>query len=351
MSFLFIKHSFPTSDRPFIGLSLMYKSGGVLVEKAFIQLLANNYNKIVNFSGSSSANGGFSVALQYALNGRLYHGLEHESVVKKLRLPMPLGSVIHGYGNDPILLDKIAAKFICEGNVDESIKQLHENIALLKKYKFSSGYNLNYSAQFLKDEEHARLAKQFFDEMKRNQWFLTRKTDYPITVILTRQEHDPAQLANTIYDYYQALKQHLKSGDQLQMLAQFLTYYSPTFEQKLVDYTLRLKEELEAKNIKVKRNNYPLLGLLALNATDSEKLDYIIALRHEILQHKLFKLYPEIALTAAVSKSLTDQYTEEAITGELPMDWTDLLFYSDIFFVIPKTLIEGVLSADFNIFQ
>lgn len=141
------------------------------MEKSFITLLANNYNKIVNFSGSSSAIASFSLALQYTLNGRVYNGLEHEAVVKKLRLPMPLGSVMHGYGNDPILIDKIAAKCICEDNVEQSIKQLHHNIELLKKYKFSSSYNLNYSAQFVKNEEHARRAKHLFDEMKRHQRF------------------------------------------------------------------------------------------------------------------------------------------------------------------------------------
>lgn len=170
-------------------------------------------------------------------------------------------------------------------------------------------------------------------------------------VILTQKQQDTVQVADTIYRYYQVLNEHLKSGDQLQMLAQILTYYSPVYEQQLVDYTLRLKTELKDKGIDIKRNEYPLLGLLALNATDNEKLTYVVALRNEILAHKLFKRYPEMALLAAVSKSLSDYAAQQVITGEMPIDWTDILLFSDIFFWLPKTFIEGVLSSDFNIFQ
>ena len=324
----------------------------LLVEKAFIDLLDRNYNKVFNFTGSSTMEGGFSVALQYTLNGRTYSGLEHEAVVKKLKMPMPLGSIIHGYGNDPILLDKIAAKLIIDGNVDESISQLHKNIALLKEKGFSNGYNLNYSALFLKDEAHAERAKQFFREMKSNQRFLTRKSDYPITLLLTQQSVDVVQLADTIYEYYQALRQHqFKAGDQLQMLAQFLAFYSPTFEPKMVDYTVQLKKQVSQGSIRVTKNLYPLIGLLALNATDNKKLEEIFALKAAITAHKTFKHFSNLAFSAAVFKTLTDEKVEGAITHEQQLEWWDLVFYSDLFLVLPKALIESVLSVDFNIFQ
>lgn len=345
------KNVFTTSKHSFFAVSLNYDKEAFVVEKAFIDLLANNYNKVFNFTGSSVVAGDLSIALQYTLNGRIYNGLEHESVVKKIRIPMPLSSVMHGYGNDAILLDKIAAKFIIEGNVDDSVQKLHHNLELLKAQKFSNCYSLMYSALFLQDEAHAKRAKIFFDEMKGHQRFLTRKTDYPITLILTQQPHDPKQLADTMYRYYEALRNPLKAGDPLQMLAQFLTFYSPAYEPTLVDYTLSIWQQLKTKNIKVRRDSYPLLGLLALNATNQEKLHDVVALYHDILQHKTFKSYPEMALTAAVLKSLTAQYTEDAMTGEVPPSWLDIGLYSDIFAVIPKTLIEGVLSADFNIFN
>lgn len=321
------------------------------MEQSFIQLLATNYSKIFNFGGNVTPMGGFSIALQYALRGYTYNALQHEAVVKQLKMPQPLGSVMHGYGNDPVLVDKIAARFIIEGNVEQSVKDIHRKINILKAHKFSSGYNLNYSALFLQDEAHAARAKQFFNEMKSNQWFLTRKTDYPIAVILTKQPHDPKQLAETVYKYYEALKVELKSGDQLQMLAQFLTSYSPNFEPKLVEYTLHIKKYLQEQNVKVPRSVYPSLGLLALNATTEETLQYMLALRKEILKDKKFELRPELALMGVVLKSLTDEFTAGALTAEMPLDWVDLMLYSDVLLVLPKTIIEGVLSADFNFFN
>ncbi|MER1998125.1 MAG: DUF4003 family protein, partial [Lysinibacillus sp.] len=269
-----------------------------------------------------------------------------------LRLPTPLGSVLHGYGNDPILLDKIAAKFIIEGHVDESIAQLHKQIQVLKDAGFSSGYNLYYAALFLQDAAHAKRAKLFFDEMKRNQRILTRKSDYPIAVLLTKRGGDPKQLADTIYKYYEALKQHdFKAGDQLQMLAQYLAFYSEHYVAELVDYAVQLKKQIAAKALRVTRNIYPFIGLLALNATTEAKLQEILQTMQQILQQKDFKNMQRLAFSAAVLKSLTERTTEETLAFEQQIDWLDIMFYSDIFLVLPKMLIESIVSLDFNIFQ
>ena len=327
-------------------------NGGVFMDSAFIERLRRNYHAHFNFTGTTSFEGGFSIALQYTLNNRVYSGLQHEKVVKQLRLPTPLGSVMHGYGNDPVLLDKIAAKFIIDGHIDESIAQLHKQIQVLKDAGFSSGYNLYYAALFLQDAAHAKRAKLFFDEMKRNQRILTRKSDYPITVLLTKRDGDVKQLADTVYKYYEALKeQDFKAGDQLQMLAQYLAFYSEHFVTDLVGYAVQLKKQIAAHGLRVTRNIYPFIGLLALNATNEMKLSEVLQTMNHILQQKDFKHMKMLAFSAAVFKSLTEKTTEETLTFEQEVEWFDLMLYSDIFLVLPKMLIESIISLDFNIFQ
>ena len=325
------------------------------MNKGFIDLLHRNYQAVFNFTGGATIESTFSMALQYTLGGRLYSGLEQTAVVKKVTVSTSLRSIMHGYGNDPVLLEKIAAKFVIDGNVDESIEALHKNIDVLKEVGFSGGYDLYLSALFVTDTAHAQRAKQLFDDMKRNQRFLTRKSDYPVVTLLTKQpDNSVPQMAQTIYEYYHSLRKlQFKAGDELQMLAQILTFYGPEFVAEIPHYANQLKIELQQNGITLKRHAYPLLGLLALNATDQAQLLRILTLYNEIIQHTTFKNMQNSALFAAVLKVLAEEglkIAQASPTIQLT-ECMDVLFFSDVFFVVPKLFLENVFSGDFDLFQ
>lgn len=330
-------------------------SGGYKMDNGFINTLNRNYSAIFNFTGGlDSQEAVMSIALQYTMANKMYNGLQQEEMMKKINAGRRFASVVNSYSKERILLEKVAAKIVAQGEVDSAIKELHLKQELLVANGFKNDYYCLLAASYLQDELHAQRAITFYEEMKKQQRFLTRRSDYPIAVLLTRNgEANLKAHVQTIYQYYNALKeQGFKMGDELQTLAQILTFYKVSYVDAIPQYVAHLRKELEIRNMKIRKNLYPSLGLLAITGADTQRVEQVVLLQEELSKTKNLKYISHMAFVIAVQKVLHDyKEVNESLTTSQSFDWMDLFIYSDLLFALPKVLLESLLPIDLNFFN
>ncbi|MDN4494060.1 DUF4003 family protein [Ureibacillus aquaedulcis] len=276
-------------------------------DEQFIEKFLDNYNRIFNYTGGHDLQLMLSLACKYTLAKRQFSGVALEKVLEQIQS--------NGEKALPVQLEsktsyKLAYHLLGQEDMNKEVQRIIANDATLGTVKFKKSAHRIIGALFLQqnDLEHAQRARSLFDEMNRNQRILTTKEDLPYVVFLTRNPNEqPKNQADTIMLYYSTLrKNHLTMGNHLQALAQILTLYSSNYNKLLLEYVVKLREELIERGVKVKKLHYPYLGVLALAATDESKMDDIISLYNHLMKEKIFRNAKDYTLIVAIQKVVQD---------------------------------------------
>lgn len=321
----------------------------------FIQMLEQNYTKVFNYTGGHpDLRIVASLAAQYTYAGRTYSGVEHQTVMDKMTSGEPKFRVFRPCSNNMGLLYKVAANLVLQGNMEENTKVVEERDTLLGERGFVRSPYRVISSFFVKDKAHADRAKRLYDEMNKHHPILTRKSDFPLAVLVTAAEDDSIVLrAQTMHDYFSALRTSgYKAGDSLQTLTQILTLYDAHFHKELADYVTQLKIELENKGIHIKRLHYPFIGILALAAADVQVVEEIVILEGQLRKTKALKAVKELALIIAIQKLVRDYGdVQEVIDPPRFAIWQEVIGLGDFFLYLPTGVadgLSGLLDIDLN---
>lgn len=311
----------------------------------------NNYNRVVNFFGNAyNQNFFMSLASKYTLENREFSGVALQKVVDR----MVENSNKAIQRNSPVTYH-IAVQFLGQ-NIDGCMENLSQRDMALKEAGFTKSPFRLAGAMMLEEDIllHAKRAKTLYDEMHRKQYFLTSKEDIPYVVLLSKGMEQPHTQVDTILQYYQSLrKQGFMLGNSLQCLAQILTMYSSEYNEMLLQYVAELKRGLNQKGIKIKPIHYPYIGILALNATDNEKIDEIAELHKSLLELKIFRMAKELALIVSIQKIIS-----ELVEVQNMVNMKDHAFLENLIHVLGITLdvldfalIPGSAGDFFNVFS
>ncbi len=246
---------------------------------------------------------------------------------------------------------KLASYLQDEEDLQQAIQRLIENDKILDEEKFKSNQYRVLASLFLEEDRdhHAKRAKQLFDEMNRHQPFLTSNEDIPYVVLLTTRENDFVQQAETMVMYYKELRNHqFQMGNHLQALSQIMTIYGIDYNDMLVQYIVKLRDELVSNGIKVKKHHYPFLGILALAATDDYKIDEIITLHKDLCTLKVFKHSKDYALIVAIQKAIRDLLDLQAVVDLAKISQLDILFDVAEFALDITTIFPSGILSIFN---
>ena len=319
----------------------------------FLKAFQANFNRADNFFGS-----GFdrllllSLAAKYTLANKTFSGVALDKISENIDKTANREFPFHP--GSPASY-RLAAYLQDEDDIEQAINRLIQNDKQLGKEKFKSNHYRMFASLFLQEDQnqHAKRAKQLFDEMNRHQRFLTSNEDIPYVVLLTREESNFVQQVETMVKYYKELnKQQFQMGNHLQALAQILTIYSIKYSDILSQYVVKLRDELEDHGVKVKKYHYPFLGVLALAATDDSKIDQIVTLHTELCKLKAFKQAKDYALIVAIQKEIRNVSELQSLVNLANVSILDTLLDLaeiglDIFSIFPSG-VGSILGELFN---
>ena len=257
----------------------------------FFGTLQANYERVTHFIGPSVSNAiRISLASKYTFAGISYSGVAFEKKLHELQAHVEGKSTLLTCSSTSNLTYKLATHLLLHEAPEQELQRLIQNEQHLANVGFKKNTYRSIAALTLQDKGHARRAKLLYDEMRNYHVFLTGKDDIPYAVLLTILDEPATLRAKTMNRYYHELrKQSFKMGEALQALSQLMTIYSIQYEEALVSYTVLLKQELEKREIKVKKLHYPYIGLLALVATNTEVINQIAELHQQFSSLPMFK--------------------------------------------------------------
>lgn len=203
------------------------------------------------------------------------------------------------------LLPMVAA-FLDQGPapIQDEVNRLFVKQQALKNAGFRNTIHSYLAALLVSNDEslyevEAKRAKQLYDAMKKQHYFLTSDDDYSYAVLLAKQETDPMHHAKSMRTYYDAFRaEGFRAGNELQWLSQIMTYLNAEFNPLLVSRAMHIYDTLK-RETKVRQVHYPLIGFLTVFQVEDRMIQEIIELTHTLEQSKRFKWNREMALSVA----------------------------------------------------
>ena len=172
----------------------------------------------------------------------------------------------------------IAAMMSLRENRDQMFSNTMRVYNLLKTAKFHASDYLTVAAYLIaanKNSEYyqstVERAKEFYDGMKQQRWFLTGQDDYIYAAMLGLSDIDTAAGIERVEHLYQRLKPEFWPGNSVQALSQVLVLGGKSDDTAY--HLLTLRDTLRSRKIKLdKMYTLPALGVLALIPIDGAVL-------------------------------------------------------------------------------
>ena len=310
----------------------------------FVKRYIQTHEHVYNYFGETTKRT-MQLASAYTLANKQFSGIALQKKFDELNSLLN-GNMDTFYTFRSSIVDMhLAAQFII-GSEDKAELSLYEQrIKRLINAGFPKKASTVSASHFLTDDEdHANRAYLLHKEMKKYHPILTGADDIPISVFITQNKElnsiDIAKLMNT---YYTELKSHFQQGEALQLLSQLLVLFKPTYDENLVPYVNQLKIEIEKRKVRVTKQFYHLIGVLALSTTNTEVLNEVFEMYSQLIKTKLLKFNKDIAMQIAIQKIIKDKENEmnAAIFGNEIM-WSSLLGLIQVFNLMPIN-ISGIL--------
>lgn len=329
---------------------------GFMVDQLFITDLTKNYTKVFNYTGGHpNIETCLLIAAQYTFASKEYSGVSQQKIIDRIRNKDPFYSPFWNFCSNVSLQYKLATYLILSGDIEGQLVQARRGEELLDSCGFDKSPYRSLASFFIADTSHSVRVKALHKELKKRQRWLTRDSDLPYIVLLTKNSNGPSEKqAQSIYEYYQALsKFDFKAGDDLQALAQILILYKVDYVEELALYVKQLKREFEQRNVKIKRRYYPYLGALAIIATDTQLVQKIAEYTKVLEESSVLKGMKDLAFMIAVQKFVQEYKEHIMMTLEQFKDTSlidSFIDFMDVLFNFPSVAFEGIgslLEMDF----
>lgn len=164
------------------------------------------------------------------------------------------------------------------------------------------------------DEEdfavQVKRAKEMYNGMKKQHFFLTSHEDYPLAVLLAEAEGENSQLLEDMTYYYDELHLVLWKGNNRQFLSQILTYGKRENREFLIQNTLTWMDDLKVQGFKLRGLHLPIVGVLSLISTPSALLPKIKTFYEELISISKFRWYKDHCFMIAVKMVIQDEINE-----------------------------------------
>lgn len=149
-------------------------------------------------------------------------------------------------------------------------------------------------------DEVIQKGMEIYKGMQSKHLFLTSSEDFPLAILLGLRPEPVDELVEKMEGFYQKFDENgFWKGNELQFLSHILSLEPEKNLDLLVEQTVRIKDELQYKGIKIRRIHYPVLGMLAMLPYDSKNLEYIEQTTNQFNELKFFKRYKDINLMMA----------------------------------------------------
>jgi len=186
----------------------------------------------------------------------------------------------------------IAAMLSLDNGCKQKLADVTEVYDMLKAAKFWASDYLAVAAYLIVadiDKENYQntieRAKQFYDGMKKNNWFHIGQDDYIFSVMLGLSDIDVTIGTERIKELHQRLKPEFRraGGNSVQTLSQMLTLGGKSDEA--LEHLLMLRESLRSHKVKLDRvYTLPALGALSLLPVDGSVLVHDISTAQNYLR-------------------------------------------------------------------
>lgn len=165
-------------------------------------------------------------------------------------------------------------------------KKVYNRIIQNKKYldqhKLKHAIYSHLAAPLLlngQEQKQASAARELYRAGAKKQIFLTSGNDISTLVVLAgRYINSPfEEMSITVRLYYDELrKENFSLGNNLQTMAQFLLWKSPTYVDHLVTYCKAIRLHLEQLGVVIKSSMYPFIAILALKQVKDHELETVV---------------------------------------------------------------------------
>lgn len=239
----------------------------------------------------------------YLIQNNPFQEDEHEQTSKTIKKTEGWASPLKSH------MHHIVAAFLTvrDDDVETELKKLNMKQQELNDAGFRKSPYTYLAALLMEETGEAGRAKVLYDEMKEHHKFLTSNEDVPYAVLLGRQAGDPLERASTMNAYYKDLReQGFYMGNDLQWLSQIMTFSTAVYDPKVVGRVLAVHEFFKEQRIKIRTQQYPILGLLAVAEADGQVLQGIADKTKIFEQSKTFKWYKDNAFSTVVQFELKD---------------------------------------------
>ncbi|MCT8137810.1 DUF4003 domain-containing protein [Anaerobacillus sp. CMMVII] len=158
-------------------------------------------------------------------------------------------------------------------------------------------------------------AMAVYKAMKKEHFFLTGDSDYPLAILLAQLEEPIEELMERIAYFYQELnKNSLRKGNDLQFLSHILSLQKEVEPDFLIERTTSLLDEFKQAGRRIKTVYYPVIGLLALLETSSNnEVKDIMDLYHRLNSEKLFKRHKDMNFILSVNFIVKDKLDDASL--------------------------------------
>ncbi|WP_338778348.1 DUF4003 family protein [Metabacillus sp. FJAT-52054] len=164
--------------------------------------------------------------------------------------------------------------------------------------------------------EKAAKAHTIYSYMKDQHFFLTSASDYPLAVLLAEGEERTEDIVGLMESYYDQLNRSgFKKGNELQFLSHILSLAGAAASQNLVDRCVQTAYTLENHGFRLKRKNYPEIGLLSLIDSQTSDIENLESAISQLNAAKHFKWNKEMNFTVAVHLIASERLENTTVLG------------------------------------
>ncbi|MDG5472959.1 DUF4003 family protein [Jeotgalibacillus sp. ET6] len=204
---------------------------------------------------------------------------------------------------------------------EEDYRQIQKSYDLLieagfqrSSHSYIAAYVLSLSVKEGEElSQHVERAKNLYDGMKKQHFFLTSHEDYPLAVLLAEGEADGEQMLEDMAYYYDELHLALWKGNNRQFLSQILTYGKRENRQILVQNAVTWMDDLKTQKFRLRGLHLPIVGVVSLVSTPSALLPKIKEVYEELIGYSKFKWYKDHCFMAAVRLVIQKEIEESSV--------------------------------------
>jgi hypothetical protein len=157
-------------------------------------------------------------------------------------------------------------------------------------------------------------AMSVYKAMKKEHFFLTGDSDYPLVILLAQLDQPIDDMMNRIAYFYQGLNNNgFRKGNDLQFLSHILSLQKAVDRDLLIERTTRLLDVFKQAGRRIKTVYYPVIGLLALLETSSNEVEEIMDLYHRLNSERLLKWHKDMNFILSVNFIVKDKLDDTSL--------------------------------------